>query len=62
MTHYVTVAKLPVGTVVACRLETGRRTVLISARGFQDAAPQTVNLSPAGAVVDLDLVLQPATA
>ncbi len=40
-------------------VEAGERTVVISARGFVDPAPRIIDLASAGAVVDLDLVLQP---
>jgi hypothetical protein len=43
-------------------LEAGERTVVISARGYQEPAPQTVDLVAAGEVARLDLVLQPEAA
>jgi hypothetical protein len=40
-------------------LEKGQRTVLFTARGYQDPPPQTVDLAVPGAVLTLDLTLEP---
>lgn len=42
-------------------LEPGERTVLVTARGFQDPAPQLVVLGAPGATVTLDVALEPVT-
>ncbi len=42
------------------RLEKGRRTLRVSARGYQAPPPQAVDIAAAGDVVPLDLDLEPA--
>ena len=48
------------GCYLLAGLEAGNRTLLVSATGYQPLAPQTVQLSAAGAVQTKDIILVPS--